>query len=101
MKKITLEKLKTTSVVITKEEQLWIEKFLLKMNVDVAEKTLVFKIFQMAKAYPNEKSSTAVLFQKGFKIYKKQLLTKTSFKNSEKWEAQLLWRVRMELLELQ
>lgn len=74
MKKITGNKLEITSNIIAEEEQLWINEFLLKMNVPDFEEVLIYK------------------------IYGTQLLTRNSFKKPEKWEEQLLWQVRMNIL---
>lgn len=101
MKRITLEKLEMTSVVITKEEQLWIKDFLIKMKVFEIDETVIYKIFQMAKIFSNEIYETKDLFLNGFNIYEKQLPTKSNFNKLEKWEEQLLWRIRMKILEIQ
>lgn len=99
MKKLTTEKLKLTTEIITEEEKLCINTFSKEREIADEDKKLISNIYQLAKNYSDEKYKQDDLFLIAFDILEKELISKNDFKNRDKWEEQLLWRVRMKILE--
>src|SRR5690606_39897879 len=98
MKKLIVENIIIPPGPITEDERIRIENAVEDIEIPFVDKLLIDQLYKMAKTYANSEFSAEDLFKKALKIYVIQASNKVIFKNSEKWDEQILWRGRMNIL---